>query len=65
MWASAYSERSYLWRQKYLSNPANVFPSILLLPSVDVQRSDGVDSGLQKKLPLFFKSGSKRLTCCT
>lgn len=39
VWASPYSERSYLWRQKFLSNPENVFPSVLLLPSVNVDRS--------------------------
>ncbi len=39
VWASPYTERSYLWRQKYLENPENVFPSILLLPSVNVEKS--------------------------
>ncbi|MGB3587467.1 MAG: PEP/pyruvate-binding domain-containing protein, partial [Tunicatimonas sp.] len=27
VWASPYSERSYKWRQKYLLNPENVYPS--------------------------------------
>lgn len=35
VWASPYSERSYKWRQKYLNNPENVFPSIVIIPSVD------------------------------
>ncbi len=39
VWASPYSERSYRWRQKYLLNPENVYPSILILPSVDVEKS--------------------------
>ncbi|WAC02404.1 hypothetical protein N7U66_01395 [Lacinutrix neustonica] len=39
VWASAYTERSFKWRQKYLSNPENVFPSILIIPSVDVDYS--------------------------
>ncbi len=39
VWASPYGERSYLWRQKFLQNPENVFPSILLLPSVNVDKS--------------------------
>ena len=39
VWASPYSERSYRWRQKYLLNPENVFPSILILPTVNVDKS--------------------------
>ncbi|MFH1941235.1 MAG: PEP/pyruvate-binding domain-containing protein [bacterium] len=39
VWASPYTERSYRWRQKVLSNPENVYPSILILPSVDVEKS--------------------------
>lgn len=39
VWSSPYSERSYRWRQKYLLNPEAVYPSILLLPSVNVEKS--------------------------
>jgi phosphoenolpyruvate synthase/pyruvate phosphate dikinase len=39
VWASPYTERSYKWRQKYLNDPENVFPSILVIPSVDVEYS--------------------------
>jgi hypothetical protein len=39
VWASPYSERSYKWRQSYLLNPENVYPSILVIPSVDVDYS--------------------------
>ena len=39
VWASPYSERSYKWRQRYLLNPENVYPSILVIPSVDVDYS--------------------------
>ncbi|MDD7885033.1 PEP/pyruvate-binding domain-containing protein [Flavivirga sp. 57AJ16] len=39
VWASPYTERSFKWRQKYLLNPENVFPSILVIPSVDVDYS--------------------------
>lgn len=39
VWASPYTERSYKWRQNYLLNPENVFPSILIIPSVNVDRS--------------------------
>ena len=39
VWSSPYSDRSYRWRQKYLHNPEAVYPSILLLPSVNVEKS--------------------------
>jgi len=39
VWSSPYSERSYRWRQKYLINPEAVYPSILLLPSINVDKS--------------------------
>ena len=39
VWASPFTERSYRWRQRYLLNPENVYPSILVLPSVHVDKS--------------------------
>ena len=39
VWASPFRERSYRWRQKYLLNPENVYPSILILKSVNVDKS--------------------------
>lgn len=39
VWASPFTERSYRWRQKYLHNPEHVYPSILLLRSVNVEKS--------------------------
>jgi hypothetical protein len=39
VWASPYTERSYKWRQRYLLNPENVYPSILVIPSVNVDYS--------------------------
>lgn len=39
VWASPYSERSFKWRQKFLLNPESVYPSILIIPSVDVEYS--------------------------
>ncbi|MDF1699237.1 MAG: PEP/pyruvate-binding domain-containing protein [Saprospiraceae bacterium] len=39
VWASPYSDRSYKWRQKYLTNPQDVYPSILVIPSVFVDYS--------------------------
>jgi len=62
VWASPYSERSYLWRQKYLENPENVFPSILLLPSVNVDKSGvvithGIVSNNPKDITAAFNRG--------
>jgi hypothetical protein len=41
VWASPFTERSYLWRQKYLENPEELYPSILILQSVP-SRASGV-----------------------
>ncbi|WP_047545833.1 PEP/pyruvate-binding domain-containing protein [Psychroserpens sp. Hel_I_66] len=63
VWASAYSERSFKWRQKFLSNPENVFPSILIIPSVDVDYSGvmitkGINSGNDNDLTVAFSRGA-------
>lgn len=63
VWASPYSERSYGWRQKYLSNPENVYPSILVLPAVNVDVSGvmittGVSSGRPTDLTVAFSRGA-------
>ena len=62
VWASPYTERSYRWRQKYLLNPENVYPSILLLRSVNVEKSGvlittGVTSGNSADLTAAFNRG--------
>ena len=62
VWASPYSERSYKWRQKYLTNPQDVYPSILVIPSVFVDYSgviiskDFVD-GTADKINLALSQG--------
>ncbi|HCY88314.1 MAG TPA: phosphoenolpyruvate synthase, partial [Desulfobacteraceae bacterium] len=63
VWASPYSERSYLWRQKYLSNPENVYPSVLLLPTVNVERSGvvithGIASDQPEDITAAFSLGA-------
>ncbi len=63
VWASAYTERSFKWRQKYLSNPENVFPSILIIPSVDVDYSGvmitkGINTGNDDDLTVAFSRGA-------
>lgn len=63
VWASAYTERSFKWRQKYLLNPENVYPSILIIPSVDVDYSGvmitkGINEGSEKDLTVAFSRGA-------
>ncbi len=63
VWASPYTERSFKWRQKYLSNPENVFPSILVIPSVDVDYSGvlitkGVSNGNTEDFTVAFSRGA-------
>ncbi len=63
VWASPYTERSFKWRQKYLLNPENVYPSILVIPSVDVDYSGvlitkGINSGKEDDLTVAFSRGA-------
>jgi hypothetical protein len=63
VWASPYTERSYKWRQQYLLNPENVFPSILIIPSVDVDYSGvmvtkGISSQEEGDLSIAFNRGA-------
>lgn len=62
VWASPFTERSYTWRQKYLLNPENVYPSILIIPSVNVDCSgvlitQGMTSGDPDDLTVAFSRG--------
>lgn len=63
VWASPYTERSFKWRQRYLLNPENVYPSILIIPSVDVDYSGvlitkGVTIGGPQDLTVAFNRGA-------
>lgn len=63
VWASPYTERSFSWRQRYLLNPENVFPSILIIPSVDVDYSGvmitkGVNNGDPQAITVAFSRGA-------
>ncbi|SDI24342.1 PEP/pyruvate-binding domain-containing protein [Winogradskyella thalassocola] len=63
VWASPYTERSFKWRQKYLLNPENVFPSILVIPSVDVDYSGvlitkGISNSNDNDLTVAFSKGA-------
>lgn len=62
VWASPYTERSFKWRQRYLNNPENVFPSILIIPSVDADYSGvlitkGLTSGSEEDITVAFNRG--------
>lgn len=62
VWASPFTERSYRWRQKFLLNPEQVYPSILLLRSVPVEKSGvmitaGVGGGSSRDVTVAFSRG--------
>jgi len=62
VWASPFRERSYLWRQKFMLNPENVYPSILILPTVPVDKSGvlittGLSGGGPEDLTVAFSRG--------
>lgn len=63
VWASPYSERSFRWRQSFLLNPEEVYPSILIIPSVNVDYSGvlitrGVSTGQAGDLTIAFSRGA-------
>lgn len=62
VWASAYSERSYQWRQRLLTNPEDIYPSVLLLRSVNVDASGillttGLAEGQPQDVTVVFNRG--------
>ncbi len=62
VWASPYTERSYKWRQKFLDNPEQVFPSILIIPSVNcdysgVMITQGLTTGYPDDVTVAFNRG--------
>ncbi|AJR03327.1 PEP/pyruvate-binding domain-containing protein [Siansivirga zeaxanthinifaciens] len=62
VWASPYTERSFKWRQKYLTNPENVYPSIVVIPGVNndysgVMITKGVSSGETDEITAAFSRG--------
>lgn len=63
VWASPFTERSLKWRQKYLLNPEYVFPSILVIPGVNVDYSGvvittGINAGDKDDLTIAFSRGA-------
>ncbi len=62
VWASPYTERSFKWRQRYLLNPENVFPSILVIPGVNndcsgVMITKGITTGNPNDVTIAFSRG--------
>ena len=62
VWASPYTERSFKWRQSYLLNPENVYPSILIIPSVNndhsgVMITKNVINGNPEEITAAFSKG--------
>lgn len=62
VWASPFSEKSYQWRQRVLTNPDAVYPSVILIPSVSVEKSgvlitSGVSSRDRNDLTVAFNWG--------
>ncbi|MHA7942799.1 PEP/pyruvate-binding domain-containing protein [Formosa sp. 3Alg 14/1] len=62
VWASPYTERSFKWRQKYLTNPENVYPSIVVIPGVNndfsgVMITKGVSTGKTDEITVAFSRG--------
>jgi len=62
VWASAYSERSYQWRQRLLTNPEDIYPSVLLQRSVNVDASGvllttGLTAGGPDDVTVAFNRG--------
>ncbi len=63
VWASPYMERSVKWRQKYLLNPEYVFPSIVVIPGVNVNYSGvvittGINEGGKDDMTVAFSRGA-------
>ncbi|MCU0822168.1 MAG: phosphoenolpyruvate synthase, partial [Spirochaetes bacterium] len=62
VWASPYTERSYMWRQRFLTNPEHVYPSILVLKSINCNKSGvvittGLNTGHNENITVSFSRG--------
>jgi phosphoenolpyruvate synthase/pyruvate phosphate dikinase len=62
VWASPFTERAYGWRQARMSNPVDVYPSVLLLRSVPVEKSGvlvsvDIDTGQSDYLSIAVNEG--------
>jgi len=62
VWASPFSDRSYAWRQSHMSDPENVFPSVVVQQSFPSEKSGvlvtvDVESGSRKWLTIATSEG--------
>jgi len=62
VWASPFSARSFAWRQTLMDKPEHVYPAVLLMLSVDVDKSgvlvtQDIDSGDLKGLSVAVNEG--------
>ncbi len=62
VWASPFSERSFAWRQSLMTTPEHVYPAVLLLRSVDNDKSGvlvthDIDSGRADWLSVALNEG--------
>lgn len=62
VWASPFSERSFAWRQTLMDKPEHVYPAVLLMRSVDADKSgvlvtQDIDSGDNEWLSVSTNEG--------
>ena len=62
VWASPFSARSFAWRQTLMDKPEHVYPAVLLMRSVDVDKSgvlvtQDIDSGDRDWLSVAVNEG--------
>jgi len=62
VWASPFSERAFAWRQAYMKDPGEVFPSVLLMKSFASEKSGvlitaDVDNGDRQWLSIASNEG--------
>lgn len=62
VWASPFSERAFAWRQQRMTSPEHVYPSVLLLKSVSVDKSGvmlsvDTDTGKRDTLTIAVNDG--------
>lgn len=62
VWASPFSERAFAWRQSHMDQPQHVYPAVLLMRSVGVDKSgvlvtQDIDTGSREWLSVAINEG--------
>jgi hypothetical protein len=62
VWASPFSQRAYAWRQSHMAQPEHVYPAVLLMRSVPVEKSgvmvtQDIDTGAPGWLSVAVNEG--------